>query len=131
MPPPPIPESTGLSLKAASRAFSFGRKKAELPPPPTSRPSVGHSQSDSFTQQNIRGRAATDTSFASGSTATPPKFLDAGLDFGRSDQDGFGAMFENFGRSTSQLDLTQKGLGLNDVDSPVRQDTSLHECSGG
>ena len=40
----------------------------------------------------------TETSYASASTATPPRLLDTNLDFSQSDGlDGFGNMFEAFG----------------------------------
>ena len=115
MPAPPIPESTSR-VKATSRAFSFGRKKAEALSN-ASRPGLQQSQSDNASQQNGRGRSMTDTSFASGSTATPPRLLDAGLDLGQTDHDGFGSMFENFGKSSSQTDLGKSltGLSLSDV----------------
>jgi hypothetical protein len=45
----------------------------------------------------------TESSYASGSTATPPKLLETGLDFGQSDLDGFGSMFESFGKRQSQI----------------------------
>lgn len=46
----------------------------------------------------------TESSFASASTATPPKLLDADLNFGGSDLDGFGNMFESFERRSRALD---------------------------
>ena len=54
----------------------------------------------------------TDTSFASGSTATPPRLLDTGFDLEKSDHDGFGSMFENFGKNSSQIDLNKGISGL-------------------
>ena len=50
----------------------------------------------------IRDRAYTESSYASGSTAIPPTLFNSGLDLGKSD-DGFGSMFENFGRRKSQI----------------------------
>lgn len=53
----------------------------------------------------------TDSSYASGSTATPPKLLDADLDLGQSDLDGLGSMFETFGKRKSQIMGGQKVMG--------------------
>ncbi|KAL9127001.1 MAG: hypothetical protein Q9217_004036 [Psora testacea] len=115
MPAPPVPESTGISsLRAAGRAFSFGRKKAEnsVPPP---RPVVDHAESDGPVPYT-RERAHTESSYASGSTATPPKLLDTGLDFGSTDN--FGSMFESFGKRRSQIELDIGTLGLGNTESP-------------
>ena len=108
MPAPPIPETTGIaSLKAAGRAFSFGRKKAEGSLTAL-RPTVEPVQSDEPTRSG-RGRAYTESSYASESTATPPKLLETGLDFGSTDN--FGSMFDNFGKNRSQTELSSKGVG--------------------
>ncbi len=70
-----------------------------------------------------RERALTESSYASGSTATPPKLLGGELDFGESDLDGFGSMFESIGKRKSQL-LESKGpIGLPNTESPVRPDS--------
>ena len=55
----------------------------------------------------------------SGSTATPPKFLDGGLDFGKSDLDGFGNMFDNVGKRNSQIADDNMALGIRATESPV------------
>lgn len=45
----------------------------------------------------------TETSYASASTATPPRLLDTNLNFSQSDDlDGFGNMFEGFGNQNPQ-----------------------------
>ena len=80
---------------------------------------VQQTQSDGFELQHARGRALTETSYASGSTATPPRLLDAGLDLDQSDQDGFGSMFDNFGKNGSQTDLAKSVPGLNMAESDV------------
>lgn len=56
-------------------------------------------------KHTARQRAMTETSYASGSTATPPKLIDT--DFG-GESDGFGNMFANMGaerRKSRALDL--------------------------
>ncbi|KAG8525502.1 uncharacterized protein KY384_009146 [Bacidia gigantensis] len=114
---PPVPESSGIaSLKAAGRAFSFGRRKAESQAL-NSRPAVEHTQTDGRAYY-ARERALTETSHTSESTATPPKLLDGGLGFGSTDN--FGRMFEDFGKRQSQIDLPQGGLGIRQTESPGR-----------
>ena len=122
--PPPVPESaSGRSLRAAGRAFSFGRKKADLTQS-TPLPSVEHATSEG-PPLHTRDRALTESSYTSGSTATPPKFLEAGLDIGVSDE-GFGSMFENFGKRKSQIALLDHGtLGALRTQSPVSRDFLL------
>ncbi|KAL9631023.1 MAG: hypothetical protein Q9164_006112 [Protoblastenia rupestris] len=116
MPAPPIPESGGIaSIRAAGRAFSFGRRKAESSMLP-SRSTVQHAQSDGPAPYT-RERAHTESSYASESTATPPKLLDTGLDFGS--MDNFGSMFESFGKRRSQIEPDQGALGLEKTESPV------------
>lgn len=63
----------------------------------------------------------TESSYASGSTATPPKLLETDLDLGQSDLDGFGTMFESFGKRRSQGGLAQESLGMATTESPVGQ----------
>ena len=63
----------------------------------------------------------TESSYASGSTATPPKLLDTDLNLGQSDLDGFGSMFESFGKRRSQLTQEQEGKVLGITESPVSQ----------
>ncbi|KAI4158749.1 MAG: hypothetical protein L6R39_000486 [Caloplaca ligustica] len=119
IPTPPIPATHPLSLRAGGRTFSFGRKKPSSPSsasPITQPPQIySHAQEPVF---HGRERALTESSYASGSTATPPKLLDTGLDLGTSDLDSFGDMFENFGRRTSTLGVDANGLGVTKTESP-------------
>ncbi len=116
LPAPPIPETHHSALKAAGRAFSFGRKKTESSAGPTQapKPTVDHEPSESYANF-IRPRAMTESSYASGSTATPPKLLDSGLDF----DDGFGRMFESFGKRESKVLEEPPTLGGTNTESPV------------
>ncbi|KAL8950066.1 MAG: hypothetical protein Q9222_003869, partial [Ikaeria aurantiellina] len=121
VPAPPIPATHPLTLRAGGRAFSFGRKKANSPSsasPITQPPQVYGQYQD--TPRHGRERALTESSYASNSTATPPKLLDTGLDLGKSDLDGFGDMFENFGERKSTIGLETTGLGVTKTESPVR-----------
>lgn len=118
VPIPPIPQPNPLSLRAAGRTFSFGRKKAQSPSTPAyiSQSTLPESSPHGFT--NItRERAMTESSYASGSTATPPKLLDSDLDLGESDLDGLGNMFESFGKRRSQIMGGQEAPAL--TESPV------------
>lgn len=70
----------------------------------------------------------TESSYASGSTATPPKLLETDLDLGQSDLDGFGTMFESFGKRRSQGGLAQDSFGMPGMattESPVNH---LENC---
>lgn len=118
MPALPVPEPAGRSLRAAGRAFSFGRKKAESSSTPAPRPIIPHAMPDHYAGYN-RERAQTESSYASESTTTPPKLLDGGLELSNSDMDGFGSMFENFGKRRSQITLNQSQLGFGNTESPV------------
>ena len=102
------------SLKAAGRAFSFGRKKAESSAAGP-RPVIEHALSDGRAQYS-RERTHTESSYASQSTATPPKLLDTGLDFGSTDN--FGTMFDDIGNRQSQTELDKAVLGFDQVESP-------------
>ncbi|KAL8764346.1 MAG: hypothetical protein Q9184_000051 [Pyrenodesmia sp. 2 TL-2023] len=119
IPAPPIPASHPLSLRAGGRTFSFGRKKPHSPfsASPITQPTqaYGHSQEPRI---HGRERALTESSYASGSTATPPKLLDTGLDLGDSDLDGFGDMFTDFGKRRSTLSVNAIGLGVTKTESP-------------
>ena len=66
-----------------------------------------------------RERALTESSYASGSTATPPKLLGGDMDFGDSDLDGLGSMFESIGKRKSQIPESKAGIGLPKMESPV------------
>ena len=61
----------------------------------------------------------TESSFASASTATPPKLLDADLNFGESDLDGFGNMFDHFERRKSRALEDQSITQISNTASPV------------
>ena len=67
-----------------------------------------------------RQRAMTESSYASESTARPPKLLDTSLDLGQSDLDGFGSMFESFGKRRSNLVEEPQALSSLSMKSPVR-----------
>ena len=64
----------------------------------------------------------TESSYASGSTATPPKLLGGDMDFGESDLDGLGSMFESIGKRKSQLLESQGAMGITNTESPVSLD---------
>ena len=119
IPLPAVPGSSPRGFRAGGRTFSFGRKKVPTsstnpppPPPPKASDSPGYAHV-------TRERALTESSYASGSTATPPKFLDSGLDFGSSELDGFGSMFDNVGKRNSQTANDTIALGLRATESPV------------
>lgn len=119
IPVPPNPESNSLSLRAAGRAFSFGRKRAESPSVlvPGPRPVVEHAKSDGYKSFN-RPRAMTESSYTSGSTATPPKLLGTELELEQSDLDGFGNMFDSFGKNEIRLVEEPGVLGVTNAESP-------------
>ena len=102
IPTPPMPETNSLSLRIAGRAFSFGRKRVDSPSMSVAEPSpfLEHARSDGHGSFN-RPRAMTESSYASGSTATPPKLLGTELD--QSDLNEFGNMFDSFGKSEVKL----------------------------
>ena len=72
-----------------------------------------------------RERALTESSYASESTATPPKLLGGDLDFGESDLDGFGSMFESIGKRKSQLLESRGPTGLPNTESPVSPNSEI------
>lgn len=117
VPVPAIPPSHPLTLRAGVRTFSFGRKKPHSPSsasPITQPPQVySHSQ-----EPRIYGRerALTESSYASGSTATPPRLLDT--DLGNSDLDSFGDMFKKIGKRSSTFGEEATGLGVTKTESP-------------
>ncbi|MCJ1478006.1 hypothetical protein MMC13_006681 [Lambiella insularis] len=134
LPKPPAPAAQpGFSIRAAGRAFSFGKRishsaQAEeasgksttliaLPQPHSSYadiPDIPHV---------TRPRAMTETS---ASTATPPKFLDTDLDFGHSDDaDGFGKMFDDFGADRSTISRSPDNLEVSDSQSSARPNSVL------
>ena len=124
MPVPPVPETHTSALKSAGRAFSFGRKKAEAASVLSSatRPQAEHTQQESYGFN--RPRAMTESSYASESTATPPKLLDGGLDF----DDGFGSMFESFGKRQSKVLEPPSSLEGPNTVSPVGSPSITLKC---
>ena len=121
---PPIPEPHPLSLRNAGRAFSFGRRKSGSPSVPLPGPPPPVPPKAQPLPNNTRERAFTESSYASGSTATPPKLLDTSLDLGQSDLEGFGSMFESFGKRGSRVDLGGSDMRVSRTESPV----SLPSC---
>ncbi len=61
----------------------------------------------------------TESSYASGSTATPPKLLGTGLELEQSDFNDFGNMFDSFGKSEIKLVEEPGVLGVTDMESLV------------
>lgn len=118
VPTPPIPESNPLSLRAAGRAFSFGRRRAESRslPVPGPGPVTEQANSDGYESFN-RPRAMTESSYTSGSTATPPK-LDTRLDLEQSDLSEFGNMFDSFGKNEIKLVEEPAVLAVTNTQSP-------------
>ncbi|KAI9766529.1 MAG: hypothetical protein M1840_006487 [Geoglossum simile] len=103
IPIPPIPQSKpAFSVSAGGRTFSFGAKtpKSVIPvssdSPRTTGGQYQPSHNGNSGHSKVRERAMTESSYAS--TTTPPK-LDTEL--GTSDPDGFGNMFESFGKRKS------------------------------
>ena len=62
----------------------------------------------------------TESSYASGSTATPPKLLGTGLELDQSDLSELGNMFGSFGKSEVKLVEEPEALGrTTSTESPV------------
>lgn len=61
----------------------------------------------------------TESSYTSGSTATPPKLFGTGLELEQSDLNDFGNMFDSFGKSEIQLVEEPRELGVRESESPV------------
>lgn len=87
-------------------------------PVPGPRPVIEHVGSDGYELFN-RPRTMTETSYTSGSTATPPKLLGTGLELEQSDLNEFGNMFEGFGKNEIKLVEEPGILGVTNVESPV------------
>lgn len=128
IPVPPIPEPQPLTVRAGGRSFSFGRRKAQSPSTPAPAPRFPASPQNPPPgyPHTTRERALTESSYTSGSTATPPKLLDTDLGLGQSDLDGFGSMFESFGKRRSQLGPAQEGLDMATTESPVSRAERCH-----
>ncbi|KAI4260345.1 MAG: hypothetical protein LQ352_000318 [Teloschistes flavicans] len=112
VPPPAIPASHPLNLRAGGRAFSFGRRKPHSPSSasPIAQPPQAYGYSRE-SETHGRERALTESSYASGSTAKPPNLLDTSLGLGNSDLDDFGDMFENFGKRRSSVGVDPEESG--------------------
>ena len=87
-------------------------------PVPGPRPVIEHTKSDGYESFN-RPRAMTESSYTSGSTATPPKLLGTGFELEQSDLNDFGNMFDSFGKSETQLVEEPRVLGVRESESPV------------
>ena len=68
----------------------------------------------------------TESSYASGSTATPPKLLGTGLDLDQSDLSELGNMFGNFGKSEVKLVEEPEVLGTTSTESSVCLDPLMY-----
>ncbi|KAL8966991.1 MAG: hypothetical protein Q9183_003120 [Haloplaca sp. 2 TL-2023] len=124
-PVPPTPASHPLTLRAGGRAFSFGRRKGQSPS--SASPITQPPQAYGFSPDPAihgRERASTESSYASGSTAKPPRLLDSNLDLGMSDLDSFGDMFENFGKRQSVLGMDAESSDRVETEFPATTDTS-------
>lgn len=68
----------------------------------------------------------TESSYTSGSTATPPKLLGTELELEQSDLDGFGNMFDSFGKNEIRLVEEPGVLGVTNAESPVCLERPTH-----
>lgn len=103
MPVPPVPESPSIfSLRAAGRTFSFGARSYRNSTPVSQQTQQQARQQAVVSPPTTRGRA---TTASSASTTIPPKLLDSDLNLGNqgTNDDGFGTMFENFGKRKSAI----------------------------
>ena len=82
------------------------------------RPITDHVKSDGHESFN-RPRAMTESSYTSGSTATPPKLLGNEFELERSDLDEFGNMFDSFGKNEIKPVDEPEMLGVDNTESPV------------
>ena len=112
IPLPPTTTSQPFSLRAASRTFSFGRRLTQQSPDASALPNISNGISQDYGIVP-RPRGMTETSYASASTATPPKLLDTDLSFGEADDlDGFGNMFDGIGNFKNKGLKGQESRGL-------------------
>ena len=61
----------------------------------------------------------TESSYTSGSTATPPKLLGTELELEQSDYNDFGNMFDSFGKDEIKLLEEPGALGPTIIENPV------------
>ena len=116
--PPGQASHSPFSLRAAGRTFSFGKRLSQHTssdgPDPLPNISNGTDQAYGMVP---RPRAMTETSYASASTATPPRLLDTDLGFGLSnDLDGFGDMFDGIGDGKKRISQTPEAIELGEPD---------------
>ena len=88
-------------------------------PVPEPRPVIELVTSDGYESSN-RPRAMTESSYTSGSTATPPRLLGTGLELDQSDLNEFGNMFDSFAKNEIKLVEEPGVLGVTNTESPVR-----------
>ncbi|GAM43081.1 hypothetical protein TCE0_044r17606 [Talaromyces pinophilus] len=124
LPVPPVPESPSVfSLRAAGRTFSFGtRPRASTP--------ISHQQPRQQTTASPSTTRDRATTASSASTAIPPKLLDSDLSIGGAadEDDGFGSMFENFGKRKSAILLDSSKMSdvqLNDRPNPNQNERGV------
>ena len=126
LPVPPIPASQPSFFARSSRAFSFGRKASQAAQASEAAqnlvlatPSPQQNTTPVITPDPVyvsRPRGLTETSYASASTATPPKLLDADLGFVPSgDRDAFGDMFAGIGSSRAAVSRSPESFAVGDV----------------
>ena len=136
LPVPPTPASQPSFFARSSRAFSFGRKASQAAQAAEAAqnqalatPSPHQNTTPIITPDPAyvsRPRALTETSYASASTATPPKLLDSDLGFVPSDdQDAFGDMFAGIGSSRATVSRSPESFAARDVVSDEYHDIHL------
>ncbi|KAI9739679.1 MAG: hypothetical protein M1834_006397 [Cirrosporium novae-zelandiae] len=116
IPPVPHPEPA-FSFRAAGRTFSFGMKGPKHSHTSPSIPTIDTMPKEAVPEPpQLRERALTTSSYAS--TATPPKLLDSDFNIDTSDLDGFGNMFEGFGKRKSRA-LTEEAQATKQSTGPL------------
>lgn len=109
IPHPYIPKtSSGFSLKAAGRTFSFGMGKSSSPSP-------SKEQQSPIEKEELPTRLRAMTSDSYTNTAAPPKLDDKHLELGLDEE--FGNMFEGFGKRQSAITDAQQKRSMSQ--SPV------------
>ncbi|EEA25849.1 conserved hypothetical protein [Talaromyces marneffei ATCC 18224] len=108
LPVPPVPESPSVfSLRAAGRTFSFGTRPLRTSTPTSQQQQQQQQQQQACQQTTASPSTSRDraTTASSANTAIPPKLLDSDLSIrgAGDDDDGFGSMFENFGKRKSAI----------------------------